>query len=136
MLLNAYLCRLIKNMAQTFAELGLSEQIIKAITELGFTEATPVQEQTIPLLTSKKTDLVALAQTGTGKTAAFGLPLLSQIDCSEHKTLALILAPTRELCMQISADLKKYAKYTKGLKVTEVYGGASIETKIRMLKQG
>ena len=136
MFLNAYLCGLIKNMAQTFAELGLSEQIIKAVTELGFTEATPIQEQTIPLLSSKKTDLVALAQTGTGKTAAFGLPLLSQIDFSEFATKALILAPTRELCMQISADLKKYAKYIKGLKVTEVYGGASIETQIRIIKQG
>jgi len=123
-------------MAQTFAELGLSPEIIKAVTELGFTEATPVQEQTIPLLSSKKTDLVALAQTGTGKTAAFGLPLLSQIDFSEFATKALILAPTRELCMQISADLKKYAKYIKGLKVTEVYGGASIETQIRIIKQG
>lgn len=123
-------------MAQTFAELGLSDKIIKAVTELGFTEATPVQEQTIPLLLSKKTDLVALAQTGTGKTAAFGLPLLSEMDFSEHKTLALVLAPTRELCMQISTDLKKYAKYIPGLKVTEVYGGASIETQIRIIKQG
>jgi ATP-dependent RNA helicase DeaD len=123
-------------MAQTFAELGLPANLIKAVTELGFTEATPIQEQTIPLLTSKKTDLVALAQTGTGKTAAFGLPLLAQMDFSEHKTLALVLAPTRELCMQISADLKKYAKYNQGLKVTEVYGGASIETQIRIIKQG
>jgi ATP-dependent RNA helicase DeaD len=123
-------------MTQTFEELGLSEKIVKAITELNFTEPTPVQQQTIPLLLSKKTDLVALAQTGTGKTAAFGLPLLSEIDFSEHKTKALVLAPTRELCMQISADLKKYAKYINGLKVTEVYGGASIETQIRIIKQG
>lgn len=123
-------------MAQTFAELGLSEKIIKAVTELGFTEATPIQEQTIPLLASGKTDLVALAQTGTGKTAAFGLPLLSQLDFSEQKTVALVLAPTRELCVQISNDLKKFSKYISGLKVTEVYGGASIETQIRVIKQG
>lgn len=122
-------------MAQTFAELGLSENIIKAITELNFTEPTPVQQQTIPLLIKQKTDVVALAQTGTGKTAAFGLPLLSQVDFSQQATKALILAPTRELCVQISTDLKKYAKYIKGLKVTEVYGGASIEGQIRTIKQ-
>jgi len=122
-------------MTQTFAELGLSEKIIKAITELNFTEPTPVQQQTIPLLLKQKTDVVALAQTGTGKTAAFGLPLLSQVNFGEHTTKALILAPTRELCVQISADLKKYAKYIPGLKVTEVYGGASIEGQIRTIKQ-
>ena len=122
-------------MAQTFQELGLSEDIIKAITELNFTEPTPVQLQTIPLLLKEKTDVVALAQTGTGKTAAFGLPLLSQVDFSNPATKALILAPTRELCVQISTDLKKYAKYIKGLKVTEVYGGASIEGQIRTIKQ-
>ncbi len=122
-------------MTQTFAELGLSDKIIKAITELNFTEPTPVQQQTIPLLLKQKTDVVALAQTGTGKTAAFGLPLLSEMNFSEHKTKALILAPTRELCVQISADLKKYAKYITGLKVTEVYGGASIEGQIRTIKQ-
>ncbi len=123
-------------MTQTFAELGLSEKIIKAITELNFTEPTPVQQQTIPLLLKQKTDVVALAQTGTGKTAAFGLPLLSEMNFSEPKTLALILAPTRELCVQISTDLKKYAKYINGLKVTEVYGGASIEGQIRTIKNG
>ncbi len=123
-------------MTQTFEELGLSDKIIKAITELGFTEPTPIQQQTIPLLLKHKTDLVALAQTGTGKTAAFGLPLLSEMDFSEHKTKALILAPTRELCVQISTDLKKYAKYINGLRVTEVYGGASIEGQIRAIKQG
>jgi ATP-dependent RNA helicase DeaD len=123
-------------MTQTFAELGLSDKIIKAITELGYTEPTPIQQQTIPLLLKEKTDVVALAQTGTGKTAAFGLPLLSEMDFSEHKTKALILAPTRELCVQISTDLKKFAKYINGLKVTEVYGGASIEGQIRTIKQG
>lgn len=122
-------------MTITFEELGLSDKIIKAITELNFTEPTPVQQQTIPLLLKHKTDVVALAQTGTGKTAAFGLPLLSEVNFSEHKTKALILAPTRELCVQISTDLKKYAKYMSGLKVTEVYGGASIEGQIRTIKQ-
>ena len=122
-------------MTNTFEELGLPQNIIKAIAELNFTEPTPVQQQTIPLLLKQRTDVVALAQTGTGKTAAFGLPLLSQIDFSAPKTKALILAPTRELCVQISSDLKKYAKYISGLKVTEVYGGASIEGQIRTIKQ-
>lgn len=122
-------------MTNTFEELGLPQNIIKAIAELNFTEPTPIQQQTIPLLLKQRTDVVALAQTGTGKTAAFGLPLLSQIDFSAPKTKALILAPTRELCVQISSDLKKYAKYISGLKVTEVYGGASIEGQIRTIKQ-
>ena len=120
---------------KTFEELGLPEKLLKALKDLGFTEATPVQSQTIPLLQKQKTDLVALAQTGTGKTAAFGLPLLSETDFSDGHTKALILAPTRELCMQISADLKKYAKYMTNVKVTEVYGGASIEGQIRTIKQ-
>jgi ATP-dependent RNA helicase DeaD len=122
-------------MTNTFEELGLPQDIIKAITELNFTEPTPIQQQTIPLLLKQRTDVVALAQTGTGKTAAFGLPLLSQVDFGAHATKALILAPTRELCVQISSDLKKYAKYMHGLKVTEVYGGASIEGQIRTIKQ-
>ena len=120
---------------QTFEELGLPEKLLKALKDLGFTEATPVQAQTIPLLQKQKTDLVALAQTGTGKTAAFGLPLLSETDFSDGHTKALILAPTRELCMQISTDLKKFAKYMPNVKVTEVYGGASIEGQIRTIKQ-
>ena len=120
---------------KTFEELGLPEKLLKALKDLNFTEATPVQSQTIPLLQKQKTDLVALAQTGTGKTAAFGLPLLSETDFSDGHTKALILAPTRELCMQISADLKKFAKYMPNVKVTEVYGGASIEGQIRTIKQ-
>lgn len=135
MLYYAYLCGLYENMTNTFEGLGLPDNIIKAITELNFTEPTPIQQQTIPLLLTQKTDVVALAQTGTGKTAAFGLPLLSQVDFSQHTTKALILAPTRELCVQISADLKKYSKYMGGLKITEVYGGASIEGQIRTIKQ-
>ncbi|MHB8260540.1 MAG: DEAD/DEAH box helicase [Bacteroidia bacterium] len=120
---------------KTFEELGLPGNLLKALKDLSFTEATPVQSQAILLLQKQKTDLVALAQTGTGKTAAFGLPLLSEIDFSDGHTKALILAPTRELCMQISADLKKYAKYMPNVKVTEVYGGASIEGQIRTIKQ-
>lgn len=120
---------------KTFEELGLPEKLLKALKDLGFTEATPVQSQTIPLLQKQKTDLVALAQTGTGKTAAFGLPLLAETDFSDGHTKALILAPTRELCVQISADLKKFAKYMPNVKVTEVYGGASIEGQIRTIKQ-
>ncbi|HEX7414735.1 MAG TPA: DEAD/DEAH box helicase [Bacteroidia bacterium] len=120
---------------KTFEELGLPEKLLKALKDLNFTEATPVQSQTILLLQKQKTDLVALAQTGTGKTAAFGLPLLSETDFSDGHTKALILAPTRELCMQISTDLKKYAKYMPNVKVTEVYGGASIEGQIRTIKQ-
>jgi ATP-dependent RNA helicase DeaD len=120
----------------TFKELGLSDALMKAIDDLGFVNPTPIQQQTIPLLTNNATDVVALAQTGTGKTAAFGLPILNTIDASIKDTQALILAPTRELCVQISNDLKKYAKYIKGLNVATVYGGASIENQIREIKGG
>jgi ATP-dependent RNA helicase DeaD len=120
----------------TFKELGLSEALMKAIGDLGFENPTPIQQQTIPLLTNNPTDVVALAQTGTGKTAAFGLPILNTIDASVKDTQALILAPTRELCVQISNDIKKYAKYIKGLNVATVYGGASIENQIREIKGG
>lgn len=120
----------------TFKELGLSDALMKAIDDLGFENPTPIQQQTIPLLTNNATDVVALAQTGTGKTAAFGLPILNTIDASVKDTQALILAPTRELCVQISNDLKKYAKYMKGLNVATVYGGASIENQIREIKAG
>jgi ATP-dependent RNA helicase DeaD len=120
----------------TFKELGLSDVLMKAIADLGFENPTPIQQQTIPLLTNQATDVVALAQTGTGKTAAFGLPILNTIDASVKDTQALILAPTRELCVQISNDLKKYAKYIKGLNVATVYGGASIENQIREIKAG
>ena len=120
---------------KTFEELGLPEKLLKALKDLNFTEATPVQSQTIPLLQSQKTDLVALAQTGTGKTAAFGLPLLAETDFSGAHTKALILAPTRELCVQIGSDLKKFAKYMPNIKVVEVYGGASIEGQIKNIKQ-
>ena len=106
----------------TFKELGLNDALMKAVEELGFENPTPIQQQTIPLLTGKETDVVALAQTGTGKTAAFGLPILNKIDTNSRDTQALVLAPTRELCVQISNDFKKYAKYMKGLSVATVYG--------------
>ena len=120
----------------TFQDLGLEPMLLKAVTEMGFENPTPIQEQTIAQLQSKSTDMVALAQTGTGKTAAFGLPLLSKLDLDTRFTQALILAPTRELCMQISKDITNYSKYLSGLKVTAVYGGAPIMAQIRDIKSG
>jgi len=120
----------------TFQELGLEPMLLKAVTEMGFENPTPIQEQTIPQLQGKSTDMVALAQTGTGKTAAFGLPLLMKLDLNSRFTQSLILAPTRELCVQISKDLINYSKYLNGLKVTAVYGGAPIMSQIRDLKTG
>ena len=117
----------------TFQELGLKEEILKGIEELGFVEPMPIQEKVTPfLLGEDKSDLVALAQTGTGKTAGFGLPLLQLIDSSINTIQALVLSPTRELCMQIANDLKNYSKYIKGFKVVPVYGGESI---VRQYKQ-
>lgn len=120
----------------TFQELGLEPMLLKAVTEMGFENPTPIQEQTIPQLQGKSTDMVALAQTGTGKTAAFGLPLLTKLDLNSRFTQSLILAPTRELCVQISKDLINYSKYLNGLKVTAVYGGAPIMGQIRDIKGG
>lgn len=120
----------------TFQEIGLNSDLLKAVTDLGFETPTPIQQQTIPLLSKELTDLVALAQTGTGKTAAFGLPLLDKINLEEKKVQALILAPTRELCVQITNDLKNYSKYMRGFGITAVYGGSSIENQIRDIKRG
>ncbi|MFH2141200.1 MAG: DEAD/DEAH box helicase [Bacteroidota bacterium] len=120
----------------TFKETGLNPELIHAITELGFEEPTPVQEKTIPVLLNNSHDLIALAQTGTGKTAAFGLPLIQLTDIQSDKVQALVLCPTRELCMQITNDIENYAKFVKTFEVTAVYGGASIETQIRKLKRG
>ncbi len=120
----------------TFQELGLNSDLLRAVTELGFENPTPIQQQTIPLLSKQRTDLVALAQTGTGKTAAFGLPMLSTIDCNNKNTQALILAPTRELCVQITNDMKNYSKYLKGFAVTAIYGGARIDGQIKDVKRG
>jgi len=119
-----------------FTDLGLKEEILKGISELGFENAMPVQEEVIPVVLESKSDIVALAQTGTGKTAAFGLPIVQQIDVSKKYPQALILSPTRELCVQIAKDLMAYSKYVSGLKVLPVYGGANIDAQIRGLKMG
>lgn len=120
----------------TFEELGVSEPLLKAVEELGFEQPMPVQAQVIPHLLSKEGDVVALAQTGTGKTAAFGLPVLQRIDQARHTPQALILAPTRELCLQIAADLADFSRYLPDVKVLPVYGGSSIESQIRSLRKG
>ena len=121
----------------TFEELGVSEQIRKAIEELGFVQPMPVQEAVIPYLISPEgRDVIALAQTGTGKTAAFGIPLLERIDTSSRETQALVLSPTRELCLQITDDIRDFAKYMDGIHVEAVYGGASIEPQMRALRKG
>lgn len=121
---------------KTFQELGICDEILKAITELGYENPMPVQEQVIPHLLNGETDLVALAQTGTGKTAAFGLPVIQRIDRSLCQPQALILSPTRELCLQIAGDLTDYSQYIDGLTILPVYGGSSIESQIRTLKKG
>ena len=122
---------------KTFEELGVGEQIRRAIEELGFVQPMPVQEEVIPyLLSPEGEDVIALAQTGTGKTAAFGIPLLMRIDTSCRDTQALVLSPTRELCLQITDDIRDFAKYMDGVHVEAVYGGASIEPQMRALKKG
>ena len=121
---------------KTFEELGVSPEIRKAIEEMGYENPMPVQEEVIPYLLGEGNDVVALAQTGTGKTAAFCLPLIQKINVKNRVPQALILCPTRELCLQIAGDLNDYSKYIDGLKVLPVYGGSSIESQIRMLKSG
>ncbi|MBQ5351988.1 MAG: DEAD/DEAH box helicase, partial [Bacteroidaceae bacterium] len=121
---------------KTFEELGISEEILKAIKEKGYENPMPVQEEVIPYLLSNENDLVALAQTGTGKTAAYGLPVIQLVNPKERVPQALILSPTRELCLQIADDLNDYSKYIDDLKVLPVYGGSSIESQIRSLKRG
>jgi len=116
--------------------MGFTPGILKAIQELGFENPMPVQEKVIPLMLGSEVDIIALAQTGTGKTAAFGLPLVQATDTEINSTQALILCPTRELCMQITGDLTDYAKFTGKLKIQAVYGGASIENQIKGLKKG
>ena len=121
---------------KTFEELGVSEEIRRAITELGFESPMPVQEEVIPYLLGSNNDVIALAQTGTGKTAAFGIPVLQRLDPSSRDTQALILSPTRELCLQIADDLKDFSKYMNGINIVAVYGGTSIENQIRALRHG
>ena len=119
-----------------FEQLGLNESLLLAVKDLGFENPSEVQEKAIPLLLEKDTDLVALAQTGTGKTAAFGLPLIQKIDAGNRNTQALILSPTRELCLQITNEMRNYSKYEKGINVVAVYGGASISEQAREVKRG
>ena len=121
---------------KTFEELGVCEEIRRAIEEMGYVSPMPVQEAVIPYLLGVGNDVIALAQTGTGKTAAFGLPVLQKVDPKSRATQAIILSPTRELCLQIADDLKDYSRYIDGLHVQAVYGGSSIESQIRALKKG
>ena len=119
-----------------FEEMGISPELVKAIEELGFNTPMPVQEAVLPELLEHKRDLVALAQTGTGKTAAFGLPIIQELNLKSKETEALILSPTRELCVQICNDLKNYSKYISSCSITAVYGGASIEKQKAELSKG
>ncbi len=121
---------------QKFQDLGLNESLVNAISDMGFKEPSEVQEKAIPILLSKETDLVALAQTGTGKTAAFGFPLIQKINAEKKFTQGLILSPTRELCLQITNEIKLYSKYIKGLNTVAIYGGASITEQASQIKRG
>ena len=119
-----------------FHKLGLEDHLVQAVTDLGFETPSEVQEKTIPLLLKENIDLVALAQTGTGKTAAFGFPMLQKININSRTTQGLILSPTRELCLQITNEMKLYGKHCKGLNVTAIYGGASITDQAKQVKRG
>lgn len=121
---------------KTFEELGVSAEIRRAISEMGYEHPMPVQEEVIPYLLGVGNDVIALAQTGTGKTAAFGLPVLQKVNPADRRTQAVILSPTRELCLQIAGDLKEYSRYIDDLHVLAVYGGSSIESQIRSLRKG
>ena len=121
---------------KTFEELGVNAPVRRAIEELGFVSPMPVQEAVIPVLMKGQQDVIALAQTGTGKTAALGIPLLQHIDTGNRDTQALVLSPTRELCLQITDDIRDFAKYMDGIHVEAVYGGAAIEPQMRALKRG
>ena len=121
---------------KTFQELGLNEALLKAIEDMGFEHPSEVQEKAIPILLEKDTDIVSLAQTGTGKTAAFGFPMLQKIDSKSRTTQGLILSPTRELCLQITQEIKNYSKHMKGVNVVAIYGGASITDQARAVKKG
>ena len=124
------------NDVTTFEQLGVAPELLKAINELGFEHPMPIQEMVIPHLLDKEGDVIGLAQTGTGKTAAFGLPLLQRIDSDTNQTQALIIAPTRELCLQIAGDLADFSKYQEKIRILPVYGGSSIESQIRTLRKG
>ena len=119
-----------------FLSMGLNKPIISAITELGFKNPTEVQLKSIPLLIDKPKDIISLAQTGTGKTAAFGLPILHHIDADSKFTQSLIISPTRELCLQITQELKKYAINLDRLNIVAVYGGSNIQEQAKSIKRG
>jgi len=121
---------------KSFEEIGVSEPLRRAIGEMGFENPMPIQERVIPRLLGDANDIIALAQTGTGKTAAFGLPLLQRVNHNDRRPQALVLAPTRELCLQIGSDLVDYSRYLPGIKILPVYGGSSIESQIRSLRTG
>lgn len=120
----------------TFSELGLRSEVVKSIADLGFESPTPIQEQAIPHLLQTESDFVGLAQTGTGKTAAFGLPLINNITSPGKSPKGLVICPTRELCLQIANDLKNFSKYDKSIRVEAVYGGTDIRRQMKALKDG
>ena len=119
-----------------FEDFGLEEAVMKGIKDLGFEQPSPIQEKVIPYILENRTDMVGLAQTGTGKTAAFGLPMIQKLDTKSRETQALILAPTRELCLQITTEIKLYAKHVRGINVVAVYGGANIMAQAKDIKRG
>ena len=128
--------KIIKTNPTTFKELGIDKRILSAITEMGFEIPMPVQQEVIPFLLQDTRDLVALAHTGTGKTAAYGIPIIQQIDPSSSKTQALVLAPTRELCLQITDDLTHLAQHIDNLNIVAIYGGANIFTQVKQIGAG
>jgi len=119
-----------------FSDIGINDDVLKGLSSLGFLEPTPVQAQVIPLMLERQVDLVGLAQTGTGKTAAFGLPLIQMTNTQSRQTQGLVLCPTRELCVQVAKDLEAYSRHVEGLRILAIYGGASIELQIKVLRKG
>jgi len=118
-----------------FESLAIDPLLIKGIEEMGFEKPMPIQEKVIPVILEQDRDVVGLAQTGTGKTAAFGLPLIQKTDKKSKNVQAVVLCPTRELCMQITKDIQNYSKYVKDFRVTAIYGGASIEGQLKELRK-
>ena len=119
-----------------FKDIGVNKELLKSIQEMGFETPTPIQKESIPCLLTSRQDLISLAQTGTGKTAAFGLPIIQQIDPKIKHVQAIVLCPTRELCIQIAKDLIAFSKYLDYVKVLPVYGGTKIENQIKSIKKG
>ena len=123
-------------MSLCFEEFGLRQELVEAVAALGFTEPTPIQEKALTTLREGMGDLVALAQTGTGKTAAFGLPLINRIQTDRRHIQAVVLCPTRELCIQISRDFSAYGAKISALQIASIYGGSSMALQIRQVKRG